>query len=159
MTVKEIIRKICVIGAGNMGHQIAVCAALAGYKVTCTDISQEMLKKAESFAHTYLPEQVGKGKLTQIQADEALANLSFTQSLEKAAGDADFVIEAAVEKIDIKRKLFADLDRITPLHAILATNSSYIVSSKIADATKRPEKICNMHFFNPALVMKLVDRE
>lgn len=153
----EDIKKICVVGAGNMGHQIAVSAALAGYKVSCTDISQEMLDKAAEFARTYLPERVAKGKLTQEKADAALANLSFTASLEEAAGDADFVIEAAVEKIDIKRKLFADLDRIAPPHAILATNSSYIVSSQIADATKRPEKVCNMHFFNPALVMKLVE--
>lgn len=153
----ENIKNICVIGAGNMGHQIAMCAALAGYQVTCTDISQEMLNKAEKFARTYLPERVAKGKLTQAQADEALAHLRFTNSLEEAAGDADFVIEAAVEKIDIKRKLFADLDRITPPHAVLATNSSYIVSSRIADATKRPDKVCNMHFFNPVLVMRLVE--
>ena len=154
--MKEI-KNICVVGAGNMGHQIALCAALSSYKVTCTDISQEMLDKAEGFVHTYLPERVAKGKLTQMQADEAQACLRFTKSLEEAAGDADFVIEAAVEKIDIKRKLFADLDRIAPPQAILATNSSYIVSSKIANATKRPDKVCNMHFFNPALVMKLVE--
>lgn len=153
----EDIKKICVIGAGNMGHQISLCAALAGYKVTCTDISQEMLNKAGSFARTYFPERVAKGKLKQEQADMALRNLSFSPSLEEAAGDADFVIEAAVEKMDIKRKLFADLDRIAPAHTILATNSSFIVSSKVADVTKRPEKVCNMHFFNPALVMKLVE--
>ncbi|HBP63319.1 MAG TPA: 3-hydroxyacyl-CoA dehydrogenase, partial [Desulfosporosinus sp.] len=146
----EDIKNICIVGAGNMGHQIAVCCALAGYKVTCTDISQEMLNKAEGFAKSYLPERVTKGKLTQEKADIALANLHFTLSLEEAAGEADFIIEAAVEKMVIKRKLFADLDRIAPLHAILATNSSYIVSSQVADATKRPEKICNMHFFNPA---------
>lgn len=153
----EDIKRICVVGAGNMGHQIALSAALAGYKVSCTDISQDMLNKAESFARTYLPERVAKGKLTQEQADLAMTKISFTQNLEEAAGDADFVIEAAVEKIDIKRKLFADLDRIAPPHAILATNSSFIVSSKIADATKRPDKVCNMHFFNPALMMKLVE--
>lgn len=153
----EDIKKICVVGAGNMGHQIALSAALAGYKVSCTDISEEMLSKAENFARTYLPERVAKGKMTQEQADLGLANISFTQNLEEAAGDADFVIEAAVEKIEIKRKLFADLDRIAPGHAILATNSSFIVSSKIADATQRPDKVCNMHFFNPALVMKLVE--
>lgn len=151
------IKKICVIGAGNMGHQIALCAALAGYQVVCTDISQAMLNKAEDFARNYLPERVGKGKLTQDQADRALVKLRFTQNLEDAAGDADFVIEAAIEKIEIKRKLFADLDRITPPHAILATNSSFIVSSKVASATQRPAKVCNMHFFNPALVMKLVE--
>lgn len=153
----EDIKKICVVGAGNMGHQIALSAALAGYKVACTDISQEMLDKAAHFARTYLPERVAKGKLTQEKADQAAANLSFTISLEEAAGDADFIIEAAVEKLDIKRKLFADLDRIAPAHAILATNSSYIISSQVADATNRPEKVCNMHFFNPALVMKLVE--
>ncbi len=153
----EDVKKICVIGAGNMGHQIALCAALAGYQVRCTDISQEMLNKAEGFAKTYLPERVAKGKLSQEQADQALRNISFIQNLEEAAADVDFVIEAAVEKIDIKRKLFAELDRITPPHAILATNSSFIVSSKIADATNRPDKVCNMHFFNPALVMKLVE--
>src|SRR5665647_286127 len=140
-----------------MGHQIALSAALAGYQVSCTDISQEMLNNAEAFARTYLPERVAKGKLTQEQANQAMMNISFTQNLEEAAGDVDFVIEAAVEKMDIKRKLFADLDRITPPHAILATNSSFIVSSKIADATKRPDKVINMHFFNPALVMKLVE--
>ncbi|MDA8221432.1 3-hydroxyacyl-CoA dehydrogenase family protein [Desulfosporosinus sp.] len=153
----EDIKKICVIGAGNMGHQIAVCCALAGYRVSVTDISQEMLDKAEAFAKGYLPERVAKGKMKQEQADMALANLSFTASLEESAGDADYVVEAAVEKMNIKRKLFADLDRIAPPHAILATNSSFIVSSEVADATKRPEKVCNMHFFNPALVMKLVE--
>ncbi|AET66523.1 3-hydroxyacyl-CoA dehydrogenase [Desulfosporosinus orientis DSM 765] len=153
----EDVKNICVIGAGNMGHQIALCCALAGYKVTCTDISQEMLDKAEAFAKSYLPERVAKGKLTQEMADGALTNLQFIPSLEEAAGEADYVIEAAVEKMEIKRKLFADLDRIAPPQAILATNSSYIVSSQIADATKRPAKICNMHFFNPALVMKLVE--
>ncbi len=153
----EDIKTICVVGAGNMGHQIAVCCALAGYKVNCTDISQDMLNKAESFAKNYLPERVAKGKLTQEHVDNALANLRFTPSLEEAAAEADFVIEAAVEKIAIKRKLFADLDRIAPPYAILATNSSYIVSSQVVDVTKRPDKICNMHFFNPALVMKLVE--
>ena len=153
----EDVKTICVVGAGNMGHQIALGCALAGFKVACTDISQEMLDKAEGFARSYLPERVAKGKLSREKADQALGNIRFTTNLEDAAGDADFVIEAAVEKMAIKRKLFADLDRIAPPHAILATNSSYIVSSQVADATNRPDKVCNMHFFNPALVMKLVE--
>lgn len=153
----EDVKNICVIGAGNMGHQIALTAALAGYQVTCTDISQDMLNKAENFARTYLPDRVAKGKMSQEQAGQVAANLRFTMSLDEAAGNADFVIEAAIEKIEIKRKLYADLDKIAPPHAILATNSSYIVSSKIADATSRPDKVCNMHFFNPVLVMKLVE--
>lgn len=153
----EKIRKICVVGAGNMGHQISVCAAMAGFAVACNDISQDMLDKAEHFAQSYLSEKVAKGKLTGEQANQTLAKLVFTPDLEQAAGDADFIIEAAIEKLDTKRQLFEDLDRIAPPHAILATNSSYIVSSKVASATQRPEKVCNMHFFNPALVMKLVE--
>lgn len=140
-----------------MGHQISVLAALTGYQVSCYDINQEMLDKAQSFAQSYLSERVAKGKISKEQADQALDKLRFSRSLEDAAGDCDYVIEAAPEKLDLKRKLFADLDRIAPPHAILATNSSSFVSSSIADVTKRPEKICNMHFFNPALVMKLVE--
>jgi 3-hydroxybutyryl-CoA dehydrogenase len=151
------IKNICVVGAGNMGHQIALAAALAGYNVKCTDINQEILQKAENFADTYLPQRVAKGKLSEEDAKAARARISFTGDLAEAAKDADLVIEAVIEKLDLKRKIFADLDRICPEHAILATNSSYIVSSKIADVTKRPEKVCNMHFFNPALVMKLVE--
>ncbi|MBF7083648.1 3-hydroxyacyl-CoA dehydrogenase family protein [Desulfallas sp. Bu1-1] len=151
------IKNICVVGAGNMGHQIALAAALAGYNVKCTDINQEILQKAENFADTYLPQRVAKGKLSEEDAKAARTRISFTGDLADAAKDADLVIEAVIEKLDLKRKIFADLDRICPEHAILATNSSYIVSSKIADVTKRPEKVCNMHFFNPALVMKLVE--
>jgi len=150
-------KKIAVVGAGNMGHQIALCAALAGFQVKCTDVSSEVLAKAEQFADSYLPERVAKGKLTAEAANQARANLAFVPTLEEAAVDADLVIEAVIEKLDVKRSLFAQLDQITPPHAILATNSSYIVSSKIADATKRPDQVCNMHFFNPALVMKLVE--
>lgn len=151
------INNICIVGAGNMGHQIALCAALAGFKVRCTDVNEEVLQKAEQFVTTYLPQRLAKGKLKQEQADAARANLSFTADLAEAAREADLVIEAAVEKLDVKRQLFAELDRLCPPHTILATNSSYIVSSKIVDVTSRPAKVCNMHFFNPALVMKLVE--
>jgi 3-hydroxybutyryl-CoA dehydrogenase len=100
---------------------------------------------------------VQKGKLTEEAAKAARANISFTGDLSVAAKDADVVIEAVLERIDLKRKIFADLDKIAPPGAILATNSSFIVSSRIADATKRPAQVCNLHFFNPALVMKLVE--
>jgi 3-hydroxybutyryl-CoA dehydrogenase len=149
--------KIAIIGAGNMGHQIAMCAALAGFQVKCTDTNSEILDKAIQFADNYLKERVAKGKLSQEAANQARENLVFTTNLEEAASDADLVIEAIIEKLDIKRKLFAQLDKICPAHTILVTNSSYIVSSKIADATNRPDKVCNMHFFNPALVMKCVE--
>jgi 3-hydroxybutyryl-CoA dehydrogenase len=151
------VKHMAVIGAGNMGHQIALLCALHSHKTTCTDVKDDVLKKAEAFADTYLPGRVKKGKLTQEQADQARANLSFTPDLNEAVKDADYVIEAVVEILDVKRKLFADLDRLAPPHAILATNSSYIVSSRIADVTGRPDRVLNLHFFNPALVMKLVE--
>jgi 3-hydroxybutyryl-CoA dehydrogenase len=151
------INKIAVIGAGNMGHQIAMCAALSGFQVKCTDTNPDILNKAIQFADNYLQERVNKGKLTEEAGKQARENLLFTPSVREAAEDADLVIEAIIEKLAIKRTLFAELDKICPPHTILATNSSYIVSSKIADATLRPDKVCNMHFFNPALVMKLVE--
>ncbi len=150
-------KNIAVIGAGNMGHQIAICAALSGFKVTCVDTNPDILNKAIAFADNYLKERVIKGKLSEEAANLARTNLAFISNVEEAAKDADLVIEAIIEKLDIKRTLFADLDKICPAHTILVTNSSYIVSSKIADATKRPDKVCNMHFFNPALVMKCVE--
>jgi 3-hydroxybutyryl-CoA dehydrogenase len=151
------VKKVAVIGAGNMGHQIAMSCAVHGFQVACTDVKEEILNKAEAFVDKYLPGRVSKGKMTQEQADTARANIRFTNSMEDAVKDADYVIEAVLEILDLKRKIFADLDKMTPPHAILATNSSFIVSSRIADATKRPEKVVNLHFFNPALVMKLVE--
>ncbi len=151
------IKNIAVIGAGNMGHQIATLCAIHGYKTTCTDVKEEILKKAEAFVDSYLPGRVEKGRLTEEQAKAARDNITFTPSLDEAVKDADYVIEAVLEILDLKKKLFADLDKMAPPHAILATNSSAIVSSKIAGVTSRPEKVLNVHFFNPALVMKLVE--
>ena len=151
------VKNIAVLGAGNMGHQISTLCAIKGYKTTCMDVSDEILKKAEAFVDKYLPGRVEKERLTKEQAKKARENLTFTSSLEEAVRDADYVIEAVLEVVDLKRKIFADLDNMAPSHAILATNSSYIVSSRIADATSRPEKVVNLHFFNPALVMKLVE--
>jgi 3-hydroxybutyryl-CoA dehydrogenase len=151
------VKNIAVIGAGNMGHQISMLCAIHGYKTVCTDINQEILKKAERFADTYLAGRVKKGRLTEEQAQTARERITFTSSMEDAVNDADYVIEAVLEVLDLKRKIFAKLDKMAPPHAILATNSSAIISSKIADATKRPQKVLNVHFFNPALVMKLVE--
>lgn len=153
----EDIKNIAVIGAGNMGHQIAMLCAIHGYNTVCTDIDPKTLQKAENFADTYLAGRVEKERLTQEQARAARGRISFTSGMGEAVKDADYVIEAVLEILDLKRRVFADLDRMTPPHAILATNSSAIVSSKIAGATKRPQKVLNVHFFNPALVMKLVE--
>lgn len=153
----EDIQTIAVVGAGNMGHQIATLCALSGFTTTCTDIKPEVLHQAEAFVDNYLPGRVAKGKLTEAAAREARKRLTFTPDLAAAVSRADYAIEAVVEVLEIKRRIFADLDRLAPPHAILATNSSAIVSSRIADATGRPEKVVNLHFFNPALVMKLVE--
>jgi 3-hydroxybutyryl-CoA dehydrogenase len=153
----EDIKNIAVIGAGNMGHQLAVLCALNGFRTICMTRSTERLDSAEKFFEQYVSSRVSKQKMTKEAAQQAAENIIFTRDLKKAVQDADFVIEAIVDKIDIKREVFAEIDSIAPSHAILTTNSSYIVSSKIADATKRPDKVCNMHFFNPALVMQLVE--
>jgi 3-hydroxyacyl-CoA dehydrogenase len=151
------IKNICVVGAGLMGHQIAMQAAISGFTTFCTDTSEVALKKAQDFAANWIGGRLEKGKITAAEADAIKQRLTFTTSLEDAACNADLVIEAIVEIVGIKRDLFARLDKLCPPHAILATNSSYLVSSKIADVTSRPDKVLNMHFFNPALVMKLVE--
>lgn len=156
MTVQGI-NCVCVVGAGTMGQQIALSFALAGYKTTCTDVIADVLERADKFADTYLQGRVAKGKLTETAAKQARDNISFALSLEQAASNADFVVEAVLEKLELKQELFAKLDKLCPPHAILATNSSFIVSSKIAPVTARPDLVCNMHFFAPVLAMKLVE--
>lgn len=153
----ENVRKICVVGAGNMGHQIALQAAVSGFTVSCTDISPATLDGARAFADHWLQGRIEKGKLTEETAQAIRQRLVFASDLQEAAQDADLVIEAIIEILAAKRELFGKLDKICPPHTIFATNSSYIVSSRIADATSRPDKVLNMHFFNPALVMKLVE--
>ncbi|MDR1067714.1 MAG: 3-hydroxyacyl-CoA dehydrogenase family protein [Clostridiales Family XIII bacterium] len=151
------VKKICVVGAGLMGQQIALLAAVSGFDVACVDTSAEAVAKAEEFVAGWLPKQLAKGRITEEQVSGVKEHLRFVTDMEAAAKDADMVIEAAVENVEIKRAIFAKLDKIAPPHAILATNSSYLVSSKIADATDRPDKVLNMHFFNPALIMKTVE--
>jgi len=151
------LKNISIIGAGNMGHQLTLVCALSGYNTVCTDINGEILKKAEMFADNYLKDRVRKGKLSEEDAEDVRKRISFVSELKEAVSKADYVIEAAIENLELKRKLFADMDRSAPAHAVFATNSSRIVSSRIADATSRPGKVCNLHFFNPALVMKLVE--
>lgn len=142
------INHVTVIGAGTMGSQIAMVAALAGITTTLTDISQDALDRAREQLYARMER---KGTV------DALENLTFTTDRDNAVAHTDIVIEAAIEDIDIKRTLFAELDAIAPPHTILVTNSSNIVSSRIADATTRADKVCNMHFFNPAFVMECVE--
>lgn len=156
MTIDDV-KNIAVIGAGAMGSQIAMVCALAGYETSVCDAVPEAMRKAEAWAGKWLDERVAKGRLTADQTAAARRRLSFAPSVAGAAKSADFVIEAILEEEDAKRACFAELDKTSPPHAILATNSSSILSSRIADATKRPDKVLNMHFFNPAVVMELVE--
>src|ERR671932_2687183 len=153
----ENVSRILVVGAVAMGSQIGMVCALADYDVTLQDIDEDMLGKAQEQLKSRMARNVEKGRIDQAEVDAAFDRMTFTTDLKGAAADADYVIEAAVEKLDVKREIFGKLDKAAPEHAILATNSSTIVSSRIADATKRPDRVCNMHFFNPALVMKCVE--
>ncbi|GEN81851.1 3-hydroxybutyryl-CoA dehydrogenase [Sporosarcina luteola] len=149
--------KVAVIGAGAMGSQIAMVCALAGKETVLTDLSSAALDLAESSLKEQIGKRIKKGKLTEQQATDAFALLTITASLEEATEDADIIIEAIVEKLDAKRELFSRLNGIVRSDAILATNSSTIVSSKLADVIDEPARVCNLHFFNPALVMELVE--
>ena len=151
------VKKIAVIGSGAMGRQIGMVAALGGFDAVVQDISTDAVAQAEQAMKEWVDGRVAKGRLDAEQADSAWSRIRFTTDLREAVGDADLVIEAATEKLDIKRRVFAQIDELAPGHAILTTNSSTYGSSSVADATKRPEKVCNMHFFNPALVMKAVE--
>ena len=153
----EDIRQICVTGAGQMGAQIAIQAALHGYRVTLHDIQGEALQKAVDGNRKHLERRVAKGKMSTEDVTAVFDRLHTTTSLEEACREADFVIEAVVEILDVKKQVFEQLDTFCPPHTILATNSSYLGSSEIAPVTGRPEKVVNMHFFYPPLVMQLVE--
>lgn len=155
MTVQSI-KKVAVVGSGAMGSQIAMVCALAGYPVILQDIQQESLDKAEQLLKELMEKRVKKGRLSAEEVEAAFRNMTYTTCLDDLS-QSDIVIEAIVEKLEIKKELFSQLERIVPEHAIFATNSSTIVSSKLTDAVSRPEKVCNIHFFNPALVMNLVE--
>ena len=155
--VLEDVKRILVVGAGQMGSQIAVQSALHGFQVTLNDLSLEILEKAMLTNRGHLERRASKGQMTKDDVEAAVARVRLEPDLEAAARDADFVIEAIVERLEPKKECFAKLDRFCPPHAILATNSSTLGNSLIAPATRRPEKCVNMHFFFPPLMMKLVE--
>jgi len=156
MTIDDV-KRLLVVGAGQMGAQIAMQSALRGYAVTLNDLNMEVLQKGMALNRQQLERRVGKGQMTKDQMEEAIARVRLDADLEKAARDADLVIEAIIERLEPKKECFAKLDRFCPPHAILATNSSTMGNSLMAPATKRPEKCVNMHYFYPPLVMKLVE--
>ena len=151
------IKKVAMVGGGAMGNQIAMQVAISGYDVTCWSRSAATVEKAESFSKGWFAKSVSKGKMTEEDAAKIQGRLSFTTNLAEAVKDVDLVIEAVADVLAVKRDVLAQVDALTPERTIFASNSSYIVSSKFADAVKHPEKVLNLHFFNPALVMKLVE--
>lgn len=150
------IKKIMVLGAGQMGGGIAQVCAQAGYQVILRDISEQYLQKGLQVIANNLERNVAKGKMTAEEKEAVLARFSPTVSLE-AGAEADIVIEAVTENFALKKEIFAELDRICPAHTILASNTSSLPITQIAAVTKRPEKVIGMHFMNPVPVMKLVE--
>lgn len=149
-------KKIVVIGGGTMGLDIAQVFACSGYDVVVRDISDEIIQKSEARLNKSLDNLVSKGKMDEADKKAITDKMTFTTDLNLAA-DAGLVMEAAIENLDIKRSIFAELDRICKPDTILASNTSSISISAIAAATQRPDKFIGMHFFNPASVMKLVE--
>ena len=148
--------RIAVIGAGQMGNGIAHVFAQSGFPVTMIDVSAKALESGKSTIAKNLDRQVKKGALTDGAPSEILSRIALETALEKAS-DAGLVVEAATENVELKFKIFADLDRIAKPDAILASNTSSISITEIARHTKRPEKVVGMHFMNPVPVMKLVE--
>jgi 3-hydroxybutyryl-CoA dehydrogenase len=149
--------RFAVIGAGSMGAQVAQQAALQGVDVSLHDKSEEQLRKSVESNRRHLLRRVEKGRLARADAEGALARVRTTTDMGEAVRDADLVIEAVFEDLAVKRAVFAELDRLAPAEAVLASNSSTMGISKIAGATGRPESCINMHFFHPVLVMDLVE--
>ncbi|MFM2203371.1 MAG: hypothetical protein RLZZ605_335 [Bacteroidota bacterium] len=151
------IKNIAVIGAGQMGNGIVHVFAQQGYKVTMIDVQEAALAKAMATIQKNMERQVAKGTITEDQMKSALENISTQIDLATGVSHADLVVEAATENIDLKLRIFADLDAHAPANCILATNTSSISITKIAAATKRPQSVIGMHFMNPVPVMKLVE--
>ena len=148
--------KIAVIGAGQMGNGIAQVAASAGYEVLMIDIKEEYVERGMATIQKSLSKLVSKGRISQSDADDTLARISTTTDRGKCA-DVDLVVEAVPEILDLKTSIFSELDEICKPECILASNTSSISISTIANATKRPEKVIGMHFMNPVPIMKLVE--
>ncbi|AGB19300.1 3-hydroxybutyryl-CoA dehydrogenase [Thermoanaerobacterium thermosaccharolyticum] len=149
-------QKICVIGAGTMGSGIAQVFAQNGFEVILRDIDMKFVEKGLGTIEKNLQRSVDKGKITADEKNEILSRIKGTTNLEDAK-EADFVVEAAIENMDLKKQIFKELDEMCKPETILASNTSSLSITEIASVTKRPEKVIGMHFFNPVPVMKLVE--
>lgn len=150
-------KNIAVIGAGTMGNGIAHTFAQFGYKVSLIDVAQASLEKGLSTIEKNLDRQVAKGSISEDDKKNTLSNITTFTSIEEGVKNVDLVVEAATENIDLKLKIFTELDKYTDANTILASNTSSISITKIASVTNRPEKVIGMHFMNPVPVMKLVE--
>jgi len=152
------VRKIAVLGAGLMGHGIAQVAAQVGkYEVSLRDIKQEFIDRGMDMIRNSLQKFLSKGVISEAEMNEVLARIHPTIDLKEAVSDADLIIEAVPENIELKKSVFSEVDSLAPPHAIIASNTSSISITELASATNRPEKVCGMHFFNPPQLMKLVE--
>jgi 3-hydroxybutyryl-CoA dehydrogenase len=149
-------KKVCVLGAGTMGAGIAQAFAAKGYEVILRDIKDEFVERGLAGIKKGLERLVKKEKMTEEKMEEILSNITGTVDINLAA-DCDLVVEAAIENMEIKRKIFAELDEICKPETILTSNTSSLSITEIAAATNRPDKVIGMHFFNPAPVMKLIE--
>ncbi|MCJ7424503.1 3-hydroxyacyl-CoA dehydrogenase [Candidatus Bathyarchaeota archaeon] len=149
--------KVAIIGSGSMGHGIAELLAIAKHEVTMVDINEELLQKAVEKIKRSLDKFVEKRRIRKEDAESALARIHTTTSYEQAGKDIDLAIEAVPEIMDLKKKVFASLDSVAPSNAILASNTSTLSITEMGKATKRPDKVAGMHFFNPPHTMALVE--
>ena len=157
MTVDDI-KTVAVVGAGDMGHGIAEIALIAGYKVNLYDITQEFVDRGEERIYQSLEKLVSKDKVPADRYEEIKSKLlKKTLDLAEAVKDADLATEAAPEVLDLKKQIFAEMDKAAPEHTLLASNTSTMSITDIASATNRPEKVLGMHYFNPAVLMRLVE--
>ena len=151
------IKKICVLGAGIMGAGIAQVSAQAGFEVSLRDMEDRFVENGLSTIKSNLSRAVAKGKMDDAEASAILGRITGTCDLTAAAQDADLVIEAIIEIMDIKKQVFQELDQICKTDTLFATNTSGLSITEIASATQRPDKVIGMHYFNPVPVMKLVE--
>ena len=155
--VETELKKAAVIGSGTMGHGIAQLLAMAGHEVFMIDINEEFLSKGVERIKWSLGKFVEKRRIRREDADAALARIKTTTSYEEGCRDIDIAIEAVPENMELKKTVFAKIDSIAPAHAILASNTSTLSITEMGNATKRPEKVAGMHFFNPPQLMALVE--
>jgi len=150
------VKKPFVVGAGIMGAGIGQLCAQQGYEVTVVDISNELIDRAKNKITTGLKGRIEKGKITQEEMDVVLSRMSWTTDLDRAR-ESDFIVEAVYENLELKKELFKKLDSLCSSQTILASNTTALSISEIASATMNPERVIGMHFFNPAVIMKLVE--